>query len=154
MIVRATHEAFDGSGYPDGLAGAEIPLAARIIAVCDTYSAITSDRPYKAERGHEEALAELRAVAGSQLDPDLVELFCATVVTLRQPRPGAACSPARLALGLDQVPLDVRADRLRDLHEGTRCRRAVAVAVPDDRHHAARQLGLEPDDADALVSRR
>ena len=78
-IVRATHEAFDGSGYPDGLAGVEIPLAARIIAVCDTYSAITSDRPYQAGRSHDEALTELRAVAGSQLDPELVELFCATV---------------------------------------------------------------------------
>ncbi len=80
-IVRATHEAFDGSGYPDGLAGVDIPLAARIIAVCDTYSAITSDRPYQAGRSHDDALTELRAVAGSQLDPDLVELFCATVAT-------------------------------------------------------------------------
>ena len=67
-IVRATHEAVDGSGYPDGLRGAEIPLAARIIAVCDAYSAMTSDRPYQAHRSHADALAELRAVAGSQLD--------------------------------------------------------------------------------------
>jgi two-component system cell cycle response regulator len=78
-IVRSTHEAFDGSGYPDGLAGADIPLAARIVAVCDTYSAITSDRTYQAHRTHDDALIELRAVAGSQLDPELVELFCATV---------------------------------------------------------------------------
>ncbi len=82
VIVRATHEAFDGSGYPDGLAGTEIPLAARIIAVCDTYSAITSERPYQAERSHSEALAELRAVAGTQLDPDLVELFCTSIPSL------------------------------------------------------------------------
>lgn len=81
-VVRATHEAFDGSGYPDGLAGADIPIAARIIAVCDTYSAITSDRPYKAGRSHDDALAELRAVAGSQLDPEIVELFCATAASL------------------------------------------------------------------------
>ncbi len=80
VIVRATHEAFDGSGYPDGLAGTDIPLAARIVAVCDTYSAITSDRAYQTRRSHDEALAVLRSVAGSQLDPELVELFCLTVV--------------------------------------------------------------------------
>jgi diguanylate cyclase (GGDEF)-like protein len=79
VIVRATHEAFDGSGYPDALAGTDIPLAARIIAVCDTYSAITSDRPYQPRRSHDEALILLRSVAGSQLDPELVELFCLTV---------------------------------------------------------------------------
>ncbi len=80
VIVRATHEAFDGSGYPDGLAGTDIPLAARIVAVCDTYSAITSDRNYQVRRSHDEALTELRAVAGTQLDPALVELFCTTVM--------------------------------------------------------------------------
>ena len=79
VIVRATHEAFDGSGYPDGLAGTRIPLAARIIAVCDAFSAITTDRSYRSSRSREEALVELRAVSGTQLDPELVELFCATV---------------------------------------------------------------------------
>ncbi len=80
MIVRATHEAFDGSGYPDGLTGTDIPLAARIVAVCDTYSAITSDRPYQVRQSHDEALIVLRSVAGSQLDPELVDLFCLTAV--------------------------------------------------------------------------
>ncbi len=51
VIVRSTHENWDGTGYPDGLAGEAIPLAARIIAVCDAYSAMTSDRPYR-ERSH------------------------------------------------------------------------------------------------------
>jgi HD-GYP domain-containing protein (c-di-GMP phosphodiesterase class II) len=79
VIVRATHEAFDGSGYPDGLAGDAIPFVARLVSVCDTYSAITSDRAYQPRRSHEEALRELRVVAGTQLDPELVESFCGVV---------------------------------------------------------------------------
>jgi HD-GYP domain-containing protein (c-di-GMP phosphodiesterase class II) len=67
--VRASHERWDGGGYPDGLAGEEIPLAARIIAACDTYDAIVTDRPYRAARKPAEAHAELERVAGSQLDP-------------------------------------------------------------------------------------
>jgi HD-GYP domain-containing protein (c-di-GMP phosphodiesterase class II) len=70
--VRASHERWDGGGYPDGLAGAAIPLAARIIAVCDTYDAIVTDRPYRAGRSPEEACEELRRVAGTQLDANVV----------------------------------------------------------------------------------
>jgi HD-GYP domain-containing protein (c-di-GMP phosphodiesterase class II) len=66
--VRASHERWDGGGYPDGLAGEDIPLAARIIAVCDTYDAIVTDRPYRSARTPEQARAELLRVAGSQLD--------------------------------------------------------------------------------------
>jgi len=71
--VRASHERWDGGGYPDGLAAAEIPLAARIIAACDTYDAIVTDRPYRPARTSSEARAELLRVAGSQLDPGVVE---------------------------------------------------------------------------------
>jgi HD-GYP domain-containing protein (c-di-GMP phosphodiesterase class II) len=71
--VRASHERWDGTGYPDGLVGGEIPLAARIIAACDTYEAITTDRPYRAARTGAQARRELRRVAGSQLDPLVVE---------------------------------------------------------------------------------
>jgi HD-GYP domain-containing protein (c-di-GMP phosphodiesterase class II) len=71
--VRASHERWDGGGYPDGLAGEEIPLAARIIAACDTYDAIVTDRPYRPARSPSEAYAELRRVAGSQLDERAVE---------------------------------------------------------------------------------
>jgi HD-GYP domain-containing protein (c-di-GMP phosphodiesterase class II) len=71
--VRASHERWDGCGYPDGLAGGEIPLAARIIAACDTYEAITTDRPYRAARTASQARTELRRVAGTQLDALVVE---------------------------------------------------------------------------------
>lgn len=71
-IVRSSHERYDGNGYPDRLAGEEIPLAARIVAVCDTYDAIVSDRTYRAGRSAEEAIAELERCAGTQFDPRVV----------------------------------------------------------------------------------
>jgi len=74
-IVLAHHEHYDGSGYPNGLRGDEIPLAAQIIAVADTYEAMTSTRPYRPALGHADAVAELRRVAGSQLNPIVVEAF-------------------------------------------------------------------------------
>jgi two-component system, cell cycle response regulator len=75
-IVRSTHENWDGTGYPDGLAAEAIPLSARIIAVCDAYSAMTSDRPYREARTPDEAIAELRRCAGQQFDPRVVDLIC------------------------------------------------------------------------------
>jgi HD-GYP domain-containing protein (c-di-GMP phosphodiesterase class II) len=74
-LVRSSHEAFDGSGYPDGLAGVEIPLGARIITVCDAFDAMISKRPNSASRTTAEALAELRRCAGTQFDPDIVTMF-------------------------------------------------------------------------------
>jgi HD-GYP domain-containing protein (c-di-GMP phosphodiesterase class II) len=71
--VRASHERFDGGGYPDGLAGEAIPLAARIIAACDTFDAIVTERPYRAARTPQEAAAELRRVRGRQLDAAVVD---------------------------------------------------------------------------------
>ncbi len=70
--VRGSHERWDGAGYPDRLAAERIPLAARIIAACDTFDAIVTDRPYRPARSAQEACEELRRVAGSQLDPAVV----------------------------------------------------------------------------------
>lgn len=74
-IVRATHEHYDGRGYPDGLAGEQIPLAARIIAICDAYDAMTSTRSYRAALEPAQAREELRRCAGSQFDPQLTATF-------------------------------------------------------------------------------
>ncbi len=70
--MRAEHERYDGTGYPDGLAGEEIPLASRIILATDAFHAMTSDRPYRARLPLEDALRELDAHAGAQFDPVVV----------------------------------------------------------------------------------
>jgi HD-GYP domain-containing protein (c-di-GMP phosphodiesterase class II) len=75
--VRASHERWDGGGYPDGLAGEDIPLAARLIAACDTFDAIVTARPYRLARTPLEAASELRRVAGSQLDARAVSALLA-----------------------------------------------------------------------------
>ena len=76
-LVRTSHERWDGTGYPDGLQGEEIPIGARIVAVADAYTAITGGRPYRAARSADEALEELRREAGTQFDPTVVEAWCA-----------------------------------------------------------------------------
>ena len=94
-IVRHHHERWDGTGYPDRLAGRAIPLGARIVAVCDAYRAMTEDRPYRAALGEREARRELETGAGVQFDADCVAALLrtldrrdntATVVALRPPR--------------------------------------------------------------------
>ncbi|HEX6140516.1 MAG TPA: diguanylate cyclase [Candidatus Limnocylindria bacterium] len=76
-VVLHHHERYNGGGYPHGLRGAEIPLGARIVSVADAYHAMVHDRPYKTALTHEEALEELRRNAGTQFDPEVVNVFCA-----------------------------------------------------------------------------
>jgi response regulator RpfG family c-di-GMP phosphodiesterase len=77
--VRSAAERWDGAGYPDGLAGNEIPLPSRIIFACDAYEAMTSERPYRPALSRRQALSELRQNAGTQFDPQAVAALCAVV---------------------------------------------------------------------------
>ena len=70
-LVRSCHERWDGTGYPDGLAGEAIPLVARIVSCCDAYSAMTTLRPYRQAMSQESAIEELKANAGTQFDPQI-----------------------------------------------------------------------------------
>jgi putative two-component system response regulator len=79
VIARTHHEHWDGSGYPAGLAGEDIPLAGRICAICDVFDALVSERPYKMAWAVEDAVDEIRALSGRQFDPRLVELFLGVV---------------------------------------------------------------------------
>jgi HD-GYP domain-containing protein (c-di-GMP phosphodiesterase class II) len=77
--VANHHERMDGRGYPEGRQGDEIPMESRILAICDSYVAITSDRPHRPKAEGKEARERLRSGAGTQLDPELVDLFLAKV---------------------------------------------------------------------------
>ena len=99
-LVRASHERWDGAGYPDGLAGEQIPLGARIIFACDAFEAMTSgERPYRRPVSDELALEELRRCAGTQFDAQVVEVLCETVRARRagpgRDGPGAGTGPER-----------------------------------------------------------
>jgi putative nucleotidyltransferase with HDIG domain len=84
QIVRASHERWDGGGYPDGISGEDVPLPARIVAVADTFHAITTTRPYRRAQTPEAAIKELRACAGTQFDPEVVDALVRVLA-----RPGA-----------------------------------------------------------------
>jgi diguanylate cyclase (GGDEF)-like protein len=106
-IVRSTHERWDGSGYPDGLRGSEIPRSARIVAVCDAYEAMTTDRAYRAAMSREAACRELLAAAGTQFDPEVV----AAVIAELDRREAAP------PIGAADEPVQVVAERVRLLLE-------------------------------------
>lgn len=93
-IILHHHERFGGHGYPHGLRGGDIPLGARIVAIADAYDAMVHDRPYRKGVSHEAALIELRAHAGIQFDPELVELFCGLFgEVVPRPDPALLVSP-------------------------------------------------------------
>jgi len=83
-IVRHEHERWDGNGYPDSLAGTDIPVGSRIILACDAYHAMTSDRPYRKAMDHAEAIAQLSSNAGTQFDPEVVEALVGYLFGRRQ----------------------------------------------------------------------
>ena len=99
------HERWDGEGYPDRLAGEGIPIEARVIAVADAFSSMTSDRPYRRRRSLDEACAELERCAATQFDPLVVRLFVEEV-RANPPRPG-------MPDVLDRVLADPELDALR-----------------------------------------
>jgi two-component system, cell cycle response regulator len=97
QIVRSVQERWDGGGYPDGLKGEEIPLAARIISVCNAYTAMTSNRAHRKTLSHDDAVAELRRCAGTQFDPAFVEILT-DVLAHPPPRPAITSNtPAQTA---------------------------------------------------------
>jgi diguanylate cyclase (GGDEF)-like protein len=93
-LVRASHERWDGTGYPDGLEGEDIPLGARIVGVCDAYHAMTTDRPYREAMSHAEAMAELRRCSGSQFDPAVVNALLYLIDMPRDEPAEAEVTPA------------------------------------------------------------
>jgi diguanylate cyclase (GGDEF)-like protein len=97
-LVRSSHEAWDGTGYPDGLADVEISLGARIIAICDSFDAMISARPYSEAKTTADALAELRRCAGTQFDPDIVPIFEQVLgARAKPPNATATTGPAQRA---------------------------------------------------------
>jgi putative nucleotidyltransferase with HDIG domain len=96
-IVRSSHERWDGVGYPDGLAGDDIPVGARIVAVCDAYRAMTERRPYRDPMTESDALAELRRNAGTQFDPACVRALIAVLGARRRTEPLRLHRPAHAA---------------------------------------------------------
>ncbi|PYN24010.1 MAG: hypothetical protein DMD99_12625 [Candidatus Rokuibacteriota bacterium] len=94
LMIRHHHERHDGSGYPDGLVGDEIPIGARVIAVVDVYDALTSHRPYRAALPHATVIARLGEAAGRTLDEDAVSAFIDLIQTLSTGKPDVGARPS------------------------------------------------------------
>ena len=145
-IVRSHHERIDGTGYPDGLAGADIPIGARIIAVADTFDAITSTRPYRDPRTHKQALDVLQGEAATQLDARAVAAF-ASYYTARRSVGWATvivAAPQRLLSGLGGLSIGLRGGRRAAGPDGLRRRRGRAGRSLPGRTAGARELRRPP----------
>jgi HD-GYP domain-containing protein (c-di-GMP phosphodiesterase class II) len=131
-IVRHHHERFDGSGYPDGLVGEEIPLGARIVAVADTFDAVTSSRPYRRANSHKKGLEILGSEAGSQLDGQAVAAFIERYSARRSVASlsflSAVSARALTALGLTSGGLSVSGASLAQLAPALGAAGLLAVA--------------------------
>jgi diguanylate cyclase (GGDEF)-like protein len=132
-IVLHHHEWYDGRGYPHGLAGAEIPIGARIVSIVDAYEAMIAGRPYRAAITHDEALAEMRRQAGIQFDPELVEVFAEIFAAgvpwepdahVHEPHPEPAAVHGHARVGVGIAP---RARTTAELHDAVHARRRRAV---------------------------
>jgi HD-GYP domain-containing protein (c-di-GMP phosphodiesterase class II) len=131
MIVRASHERWDGKGYPDGLAGEDIPLGARIIAACDAYEAMTSDRCYRAAMRHEAACEELRREAGRQFDRKVVEALVHELDASGQRRRGTVEEPEARAPIADEVAAYLRTVLARPFPERPEAGAQSSLGVQD-----------------------
>jgi len=142
-IILHHHERYAGHGYPYGLRGSEIPLGARIVAVADAYDAMVNDRPYKRAISHADAVAELRRHAGTQFDPEVVEIFCdlyanrapvpdSTVLAITEPHTAHRRAPASLAAADGTTPAVTSPRTAR--RDRAAARRGHAT--DDDRAHA------------------
>jgi len=114
-IIRHHHERWDGSGYPDGLKGEQIPLGARIIAVVDCFASMLTDRPYRPPRTYAEAIVTLRENGGSALDPSVVERFIEVLPTIESHMQAALATPLAGRTGDHRLPQDVPTSALADI---------------------------------------
>jgi diguanylate cyclase (GGDEF)-like protein/PAS domain S-box-containing protein len=144
-IVRASHERFDGTGYPDGLAGEQIPLAARIVSCCDAFSAMTTDRPYRAALSLHTAIAELESCAGSQFDPEVVCSLISVVERWAHEAPHTEVT--RSERTLDRLAAEVD----RAIPIGFRARRELNGTAPLRSLMDALEEGIVVHDADGVV---
>ena len=151
-VVRSCHERWDGLGYPDGLAGEEIPVAARIVFACDAYNAMTTDRPYRQAMSREAAVAELVANNGAQFDPKIVAALT-KVVEHGEPAAVTSIEGIRAVLAGRPGPAERRRRQLvGGAHLGSRAR-LPSVAQGNGRQGPHNQSRLRPR-ARAPSSRR
>ena len=99
-IIRFHHERYDGTGYPTGIGGTDIPLEARIVSIADVYDALKSDRPYRKQYSHDETVAIIRSMQGNALDPELVDLFLPLVDSVPYPAVSVGIIPPAVSVGI------------------------------------------------------